>query len=130
VDELKQELLQSARDEGLPFALRIKSIKEGEVGGIGNPIRAFKVFVDDGHEEPIRGAQFKPVEVRSLKRLLAAGGERKAFNTTSPVPASVIAPAIVFEELELTKIEGEFDKLPILPSPLVRGKSPNVNTGS
>ncbi|MBI1824943.1 MAG: hypothetical protein HY287_14480 [Planctomycetes bacterium] len=129
-DELKQELLQSARDEGLPFALRIKSIREGEAGGIGNPVRAFKVFVEDGHEEPIRGAQFKPVEVRSLKRLLAAGGERKAFNTTSPVSASVIAPAIVFEELELTKIEGEFDKLPILPSPLVRGKTPSANTGS
>lgn len=128
--ELKQELLQAARDEGLPFALHIKSVKEGEVGSIGNPIQAFKVFVDDGHEELVRGLQFRPVEVRSLKRLLAAGSERKVFNTMSPVTASVISPAILFEELELTKIEGEFDKLPILPSPLVRGKDAGSRAGS
>jgi hypothetical protein len=34
----------------------------------------------------------------------------------------VIAPAILFEELELTKIEEEFDKPPILSSPATRTK--------
>jgi len=127
--ELKQELLQAARDEGLPFALHVKSVEEGQVGSIGDPILAFKVFVEDGHEEPARGMQFKPMEVRNLKRLLAAGSERKVFNTMSPVPASIISPAILFEELEVARIEGEFDKLPILPSPLVRGKG-DPNHGS
>ena len=55
-----------------------------------------------------------------MKRILAAGKERRAYNTVSGTSASVVAPAVLFEELELTKPEGEFDKLPILQSPATR----------
>jgi len=119
-EELRSELLQAAKDEGLEFGVRVVSQPDGGGGTLGPPVRAFKVFAADGREEPIRGAQFRPVQATSLKRILAAGKERKAFNSVSTVPASVVSPAILFEELELTKTEGEFEKLPILPSPLSR----------
>ncbi len=122
--ELKEELLQTARDEGLEFGLRVASIEEGQTGELGEPIYAYKVSVADGHEEPVRGMQFRPVETRTLKRIQAAGKERRAYNSVSGTSSSIIAPALLFEELELTKVEGEFDKLPILQSPATRKGTP------
>ena len=118
-DELRQELIQAAKDEGLEYGLRIVSLESGG-GGLGNPIAAYKVYVDDGREEPIRGMRFKPIQTRSLKRLLAAGTEVEVYNASSGVGSSIVAPAILFEEIELTRIEGEWDRPPILASPATR----------
>jgi hypothetical protein len=124
-DELKSELIQAAKDEGLEFGLRVESLSpdnEDAPGDIPNPIYLYKVYVADGREELVRGMEFLPVEVKSLKRIIAAGRDRKVHNTISGVSTSLIAPAVLFEELELNKIEQEFDKPPILPSPLTRGR--------
>jgi hypothetical protein len=119
-DGLKEELLETARDEGLEFALRIEAMEVGGFGQLGNPIYAYKIYTDDGREELVRGLEFLPVGTRSLRHILAAGTRRKVYNSTAGVPASIIAPAVIFDELELTRIEREFDKLPILKSPLQR----------
>ena len=87
---------------------------------LGDPILAYKVYVEDGREELVRGLEFLPVETRALKHILAAGSERKVYNSTSGTSTSVISPAVLFEELELTKSEEELDKLPILKSPATR----------
>ncbi len=121
-EELRRELTQAAQDEGLPFGLRIAAIEGGSVNSLGAPVYAYKVFGDDGREELVRGLQFRPVQTRSLKRLIAAGTEQKAYNSLSRVSSSFIAPAVLFEELELARIEREFDKLPILKPPSLRGK--------
>jgi hypothetical protein len=118
--ELKGELIQAAKDEGLPFGVRIESLSRDRADSLPNPVYAYKVFVEDGREELVRGLRFLPVQTRALKRLVASGKDRDVFNTLSPVGTSIIAPGIVFEELELSKIEREFDKLPILPSPATR----------
>jgi predicted Zn-dependent protease len=120
-DELTEALIQAARDEGLDFGLRVVSIEEGGHGALGDPIYAYKVYVEDGREELVRGMEFLTVERRALKHILAAGEDRKVYNSTSGVTSSVISPAVLFEELELTKIEEELDKLPILKSPATRG---------
>lgn len=119
-EALKHALLEAARDEGLDFGLRITSIEEGGGGVLGNPILTYKVYVDDGREELVRGLEFLPVETRTLKHILAAGIERKVYNITSGVSSSIVSPAVLFEELELTKTEEEFDKLPILQAPATR----------
>jgi TldD protein len=118
-DELREEFLDAVQGEGLEFGIRVDALEDGGYGYLGDPIRACKVYAADGHEEPIRGVEFLPVEVRSLRRLLAAGEDLHVHNDPT-VPASVIAPAILFEELELTKIEEEWDKLPILKAPAIR----------
>lgn len=118
--ELKKTLIQAARDEGLVFGLRIESMETGGFGALGDPIYAYKVYVEDGREELIRGMKFLPVETRALRHLFAVGNRREVYNSTSGPPTSIIAPAIIFEELELTRIEREFDKLPILESPAQR----------
>lgn len=118
--ELKEELIQAAREEGLDYGLRITALSPSGRGGIGSPIYAYKVYVEDGREEMVRGLQFLPVPTRALKRILAAGQERQVYNAPTPVARSVIAPALLFEELELRKPEQEFDKPPILEAPALR----------
>lgn len=120
-DELKKELIQAAQEEGLPFALRVELVEPGDES-LGDPVYAYRVWCEDGREELVRGMQFRPVQTRSLKRLLAAGNEPKLHNSVSRVSSSYVAPAVVFEELDLAKIEREFNKLPILPSPAAREK--------
>lgn len=119
-EELKKTMIEAARDEGLDFALRVVSMKAGGSGGLGDPVYAYKVYVEDGREELVRGLEFLAVESGSLKRLLAAGKEPEVYNALGRVSSSYIVPAIVFEELDLRKIERELDKLPIAKSPLNR----------
>lgn len=119
-DELKTELRQAAREEGLEFSLRIETLERGGAGSLGDPIYAYKVFVEDGREEPVRGIKFQPVSIRAFKRILAAGDSPEVYNSISRLPTSFIAPALLFEELDLVKIEDEFDKLPILKAPALR----------
>lgn len=119
-EDLRKELILAAKDEGLPYGLRVESLHPGRGDNLGDPVRVYKVFVEDSREEPVRGMKFMPVQTRALKRLLAAGKDREVYNALNPVGKSIITPAILFEELELAKTEQEFDKLPILPSPLYR----------
>ena len=118
--ELHDELIQTARDEGLEYGLRIAAMRPGGYGNLGSPIYAYKVHVENGREELVRGLEFLPVETRALKRILAAGTERKAYNSIVGVGRSIVCPAILLEELDLKKFAEEFDKPPILKSPATR----------
>jgi hypothetical protein len=137
-EELKKELLDAADAEGLKFGLRIAAIQNragggGSFGGrfgrgggfarvLGDPIVIFRVFVADGREEPVRGCEFSSVDVRSLRRIIAAGNVQTVHNSVgggSPA-SSVIAPAVLVEELELTRIKQEAEKKPILEAPHAR----------
>jgi len=119
-EELRSELIEAAKDEGLSFALRVESLANGGAGSLGNPLYAYKVDVATGKEQLVRGMRFLEVQPRAMKRILAAGAKREVYNNMGSVGSSIIAPAVVFEELDLSKIEAEFDKLPILPPPAQR----------
>lgn len=119
-EELETELIEAAKDEGLDFALKVSSLNPGRGEAIGAPVIAHKIYAEDGRTEPVRGLVFERVEVRSLKRLLAAGDEPSIYNSLGQQGVSVIAPPILFEELELNKPSEEFDKKPYLPSPANR----------
>ncbi len=119
-EELRGELLEAARDEGLEYALRITAMSGGGFTQLGVPIYAYKVHAEDGREEPVRGLQFQSISDRALKHIIAAGNEPKVYNSISNISTSVIAPAVLFEELDLSKLKEEFDKLPIIPAPSQR----------
>jgi hypothetical protein len=86
-----------------------------------DPLYAWKVWAEDGREEPIRGCKFGTLDVRALRDILFAGDESRVDNSRSTVGGNaVVAPALLFEELELVKIEQELDTLPILDDPLFR----------
>ncbi len=143
---LKAKLIEAAKEEGLDFGLRIASLRMVGIGSsqmdmiamfmrmqqrageenVGDPIYAYKVYVEDGREELVRGCEFGQVKLRDLKHIAAAGNTPGVYNYiglgfTGATPAtSIVSPAILFEELDLSKIEQEHDKPPILETPLNR----------
>ncbi len=133
-DALKQELLDACADEGLQFGIRIAAL--GNIGGGGyggryggfeygggaiSPLVMYKVF-PDGHEELVRGAETAGINLKAFKRMLAAGDAPYVYNTGGGQDGgqTVVAPAMLFEELDLAKVDRDFDKPPILPTPLAR----------
>jgi TldD protein len=143
--DLKKELLDAADSEGLKFGLRITSLQNRAGGGggfggrgggfgrgggggagggrpIGDPISIYKVYVADGREELVRGCEFGAVDVRNLRRIIAAGNVLTVHNSTGGATpsSSVIAPAVLFEELELSRTKRETEKKPLIEAPHAR----------
>jgi TldD protein len=118
--KLKEELLVAVREEGLEHGLRIEAMEEGGLDSFGDPIYAYLVSVEDGEEQLVRGLEFQTVTPRVLRRLLAAGKERTPYNAIGQISSTIIAPALLLEELDLGKTKQEFPRPPILPSPAKR----------
>ncbi len=119
---LTQELLDACADEGLEFGLRIASL--GSVGDGGtNPLVMYKVY-PDGRQELVRGAEIARIDLKAFKRVLAAGDTPYVLNLGGTDGSTVVVPALLFEELDLAKIDRDFDKPPILPNPVERERAP------
>ncbi len=138
--DLTKALLKAADDEGLEYGLRIGGLRArdssdapafrpGRGGppsrGVGDPVSVYKVYVADGREELVRGCEFRSLDERNLRRILAAGNTLFVDNNamSSSPSTSVIAPAVLFEEMELTRIDRESEKRPIIEAPHVRAAS-------
>jgi len=104
----------------------------------------YKVFPADGHEEMVRGARITGFTPRSLRNISAIGNDDFVYNymqsqvvgisgtalgafgtAQSGVPASVIAPSLLFEEVEVRGARGEPKRLPLLPEPPMTPKASN-----
>jgi TldD protein len=97
------------------------------------PLLVYRVY-PDGREELVRGMRFRGLSARSLRDIAAASDENFVFNfLDTPVTfalmgiggfvtnSSVIAPAVLFEELELEKSGEELLQLPVVPPPPLAG---------
>jgi len=136
---LRQRLLEAAAEESLDFGLRVVALGNvGDGGGYGGyygrarfggprgggtaPLAMYKVY-PDGREEMVRGAEIARVELKAFKNILAAGDTPYVRNSGSGTQGRTVAvPALLFEELDLAKMDRDFDKPPLLPAPLARGK--------
>jgi TldD protein len=109
-------------------------------GGAGTgdrlPLMVYKVYPDDGREEVIRGARIIGLNTRALRNLGGIGNDDFVYNymqsqiagfsgtalgafgsAQGGLPASVVAPSLLFEELEIRGARGEPKRLPLLPAP-------------
>jgi TldD protein len=109
-------------------------------GGAGTgdrlPLLVYKIYPEDGREEVIRGARIVGVTSRSLRNLAGVGNDNFVYNymqsqvagfagtalgafgsAQSGLPASVVAPSLLFEELEVRGARGEPKRLPLMPAP-------------
>jgi TldD protein len=112
-------------------------------GGAGNgdrlPLLVYRVYPADGHEEIIRGARIIGLNTRALRNVAGIGNDDFVYNymqsqvngfagtalgafgsaqvAQGGVPASVVAPSLLFEELEVRGARGEPKRLPLLPAP-------------
>ena len=97
------------------------------------PVLAYRAY-PDGREELVRGLRIRGMSVRSLRDILAASDEDEVFsfmNNTAPLAvtagasyvtaSAVIAPSLLFEDMELEKRAEDWPRLPVVPPPPISG---------
>jgi hypothetical protein len=115
--------------------LRRIASRAGRSGGggypVSSPILLYRVY-PDGREELVRGLRFRSLTARSFRDIIACGDQETQFNyleNGAPmalsgagsyvVGCSVIAPSLLFEELELEPSIDDLPKPPVVAPPPV-----------
>jgi len=105
------------------------------------PLVVYKIYPSDGHEEIVRGARISGFSPRMLRNIEGIGNDSMTFNymqnqtagvsgtalaafgtAQNGLPASVVAPSLLFEEVEVRGARGEPKHLPLLPEPPMTAK--------
>ncbi|MDE3195363.1 MAG: hypothetical protein KGN84_03405 [Acidobacteriota bacterium] len=145
ISELRKKMIDLCQQRGLNYGIIVRrmdfpstaTIEEARrnmaAAGSGKPIsiplHIYRLYTD-GHEEMIRGVRLRGLNARSLKDILAAGDDSVTFNYlengapfallglgSSAAEVSIVAPSVLIDDLELTKVDDELPKLPIAPPP-------------
>jgi len=112
-EELKKKLLELCQQRELPYGYYVETM-----AGAGAPRLLYKVWVKDGHEELVRGAEFGDLDARALRNdLVAAGDDVNIENRVLNIPHSIVTPSILFDELEVKRQDIQKSKLPEYPAP-------------
>jgi hypothetical protein len=137
--DMKQKLMDMCKAQNKPYGILIRKLDSpGSATGahsIAAPLLAYRVY-PDGREELVRSLQFHGVSTRSFKDIVSASDENYVLDLVDTNPrgnfittASVIAPAILFEELELTPVEEEKPNPPVVPPPALGVMPPTAAGG-
>jgi len=112
-EELKKKLIAMCKERGLEYGYYVKTMS-----GPHAPRLLYRVWTQDGREELVRGALFGDLDQRSMRsNIVAAGNDHYVDNEIHPVPHSVVAPSILFDDLEVKRQTSNKDKLPEYPAP-------------
>jgi Predicted Zn-dependent proteases and their inactivated homologs len=116
VSELNNRLLAMAKDQGRDvYAVET-------LGGPLEPRVLYRVH-PDGSRELVRGAAFDELDNRSLRSdIVAVGNDDYISNSLGPVPQTMIAPSMLFDDVGIKLAVEEQQKLPYYPPPSVDGK--------
>jgi hypothetical protein len=110
---LKAELIELCKKRDLPYGLYAETM-----GPRLEPRLLYRIWTKDAHEELVRGAVFGDLDVRSLRNDLVAAGTAPAVEDRSePVWFSIASPALLFDELQVKRIQSAKQKLPEYPAP-------------
>jgi TldD protein len=109
-------------------------------GGAGTgdrlPLIVYKIYPEDGREEMVRGARIIGLNTRMLRNLGGIGNDDFVYNYMQSqesgfagtalgafgsarlgLPASLVAPSLLFDDLEVRGARGEPKRLPLVPAP-------------
>jgi predicted Zn-dependent protease len=145
--ELRQRFLKMVQDRGKEYGLIIRKtdfpssapsdelrrlmMSAAQSGGgrpVSAPLLVYRVF-PDGREELVRGLRFRGVTAKSFRDIAAVSDTSAVFhwmNNMAPfgsmsggyvAPSSVIAPSMLFEDLELERPQDDLPKPPLVPPP-------------
>jgi predicted Zn-dependent protease len=145
--ELRAQFLKMVQDRGKPYGIVIRKMDfpttapgdelrrmflgASQAGGgrpVSTPLLVYRVY-PDGKEELVRGLRLRGLSVRTLRDIVAVSDESYVFNylnTLAPMsmpgtgyvaPTSVVAPALLLEDVELERPQEELPKLPVVPPP-------------
>jgi len=111
-EALKKHVVELVSNGGQPFGYRVETMAGPA------PRLLYRVYAKDGHEELVRGAVFSELDVRALRSDLSAlGNDPLVSNRTGGLPATVISPSLLFDELQVKRADTSKDKLPEYPAP-------------
>ncbi len=157
--DLRKKFLDLCRADGHPWCLEVKrmdnptlaSLRQedfsetiaGLAGGVASgdrlPLLVYRVYVNDGREELVRGARLTGLTLRSLRNIAGIGNDYTVFNfmqNAAPgfagtalgafgsaqggLPSSLVAPSLLFEEVEERGFHGEPRRTTLIPAPPLR----------
>jgi predicted Zn-dependent protease len=111
-DALKKRVQEMVSNQDKPYGYRVETM-----AGTA-PRLLYRIYAKDGHEELVRGAVFSELDVRALRSdLSAAGNDPLVSNRVGGIPSTVIAPSLLFDELQVKRADTSKDKLPYYPAP-------------
>ncbi len=155
-DALHKKFLEACRADGLRWCLVVKKMDNpalglhhqedlsdalaglaaGAAGGERVPLLVYRVYVEDGREELVRGARLRGVNLRALRNLAGIGNDSAVFTFNQSqamglagtalaafgtaqggIPSAVVAPSLLLEEVEVRGARGEPRRLPLIPAP-------------
>lgn len=160
-DDLRKKFLSTCKDDGLPWCLEVKRMDDpalsslnqqdfsdyvGELGGdiatgARVPLLLYRVYVSDGHEEPVRGGVLEGLNIRSLRDVLGVGNDPAIYDYMqnpqdglagtalgsfgsaqgdSGIPSSIVAPSLLLDEIDVRGFHGEPRRLPLVPAPSLK----------
>jgi TldD protein len=115
-------------------------------GGAGTgdrlPLVVYRVYPEDGREEIVRGARLIGLNSRAIRNIAGIGNDDYVYNymqsqingfagtalgafgsAQNGLPASIVAPSLLFEEVEVRGARGEPKRLPLVaPPPMTASK--------
>jgi hypothetical protein len=121
--QLRRKYLELLKTQDSPFGYIIRVLADpndlsGGGGGGLLVLDGVKV-TQDGDEERVRGIRLGGTAATAFRDLLDASRERTLLNlrATTTDPMSVIAPNLIFEELEILQTTDITQKPPVVPPP-------------
>ena len=112
-DALHSKLLELCKQRDLEYCYVVKT-----TGPRNAPRLLYKVFVKDGHEQLVRGAVFGELDTRTMRSDIVAAGEKASIESLPiAIPHSIVSPSLLFDELEVKRMDQNKEKLPEYPPP-------------
>lgn len=141
--DLKKQLLDLVNRRGKTFGLIVRKLdfpttatpdelrrmmaassSSGSSRNVSAPLLVYRVDLE-GKEELIRGLRFRSLSVRSFRDITAASNDSHIFEFLASTfgsgafvaPSAVVAPSLLFEEIELERRQEEQPTLPLVEPP-------------
>lgn len=110
--DLNQKMLALAKDRGLKSVYFVETL-----GPELTPRLLYRISVD-GKRELVRGATLDDLDQRALRSgVVAAGKKPYIANYDGAVPETILAPALLFDDVTVKRANEKNDKLPFYPPP-------------
>ena len=118
--ELKAKYIALLKAQDKTFGYIVRGVRSDGPGGGGPAIDWIVQVSLDGSEAPVRGMRFSSVPATAFRDLSEASIERTVYSYRAGATGavSVIAPNLIFEELEIQRIRDILQKPPVVSSPL------------
>ena len=111
-EQLHAQFLAAAKDAGLSSVYEVETL-----GPAMNPRLLYRVSAD-GSRQLVRGASLDDLDQRSLRSSIrAAGKDLWVANYFGDISQTVLAPALLLDDVTIRRANEKNDKLPFYPPP-------------